>query len=171
MLPTLTTILGLKRMTNNSTRVTAIRAMKEGGASDRDITTVSGHRTEASLKHYDPIATNKTSHKMAMSIANSGLKAPPATHQNLGLMLPPVLRKRPNSQKNYSETRINPFIEEDELSDEFFNSQEDIPNAKQRRAMELMSEMEKEKEALDDPDWQLDVVSTYIYLGKKNIAN
>ena len=52
MMPPLTRIFDLKRFTNNSIRPTAIRSMKRGGASDREIATVSGHRDEKSLQHY-----------------------------------------------------------------------------------------------------------------------
>ena len=160
MMPTLTTMFGptLKRLTNNSTRVTSIRSMKRGGASDRDMTTVTGHRTAASLIHYDPIATNEASLQMASSIANAGLKAPraPVGTAKSGLM--PLPRKSQTSQKNYYEPRINPFVEE--LTDEFFDSQLDKANENRLKAIEFLEEVENEKESRDDPDWKPEDVST-----------
>ena len=84
MMPTLSKMFGPKRFTNNSIRATAIRSMKRGGASDREITTVSGHRDESSLQHYDPIATNQASSKMANSIANAGLDSHPQNSPKQG---------------------------------------------------------------------------------------
>ena len=146
MLPTLTKVLDLERMTNNSTRPTSIRYMKRGGNTDREIITVSGHRTTNSLPHYDPSVSNEVALGMAKSVANAGL--PP----KLGLMAPPKPRRNPNSQINYSEPspRVNPFVED--IMDEFHNSQDDQSHAKKKKAMEYLAEVETEEENLD-PDW------------------
>ena len=59
MVPHLCKIVEVERFTNKSIRPTSIRTMKQGGATDREIATVSGHRNQASLVHYDPGVTNK----------------------------------------------------------------------------------------------------------------
>ena len=59
MVPHLCKIVGVERFTNKNIRPTSIRSMKAGGASDREISTVSGHRNQASLVHYDPGVTNR----------------------------------------------------------------------------------------------------------------
>ena len=153
MLPTLTKVLDLERMTNNSTRPTSIRYMKRGGNTDREIITVSGHRTTNSLPHYDPSVSNEVALGMAKSVANAGL--PP----KLGLMAPPRPRRNPNSQINYSEVqpRVNPFVED--ITDEFHNSQ---------KVKEFLAEVETEEETLD-PNWQpgpFDVDNVNTYFGK-----
>ena len=80
--------------------------MKQGGATDREISTVSGHRNQASLVHYDPVVTNNTALAMADSVSNAGL--PPKT-KRLGLMPPPVPRINPNSQPTVSPRKRKPI--------------------------------------------------------------
>ena len=101
MLPHLCKIVGVARYTNKSIRPTSIRNMKQGGATDREISTVSGHRNQASLVHYDPVVTNNTALAMADSVSNAGL---PPMAKRLGLMPPPVPRINPNSQRIASQS-------------------------------------------------------------------
>ena len=135
MMPTLTKIFDLKRFTNNSIRPTAIRSMKRGGASDREITTVSGHRDEKSLQHYDPIATNRASAGMATSIANAGLDPKPKA-------------------KNIHASE-DPF--DDGLTDEFFLSQptgEPITPRKREPVNFDISQIHEDLDKDKDPDWE-----------------
>ena len=140
MMPTLTRIFDLKRFTNNSIRPTAIRSMKRGGASDREIATVSGHRDEKSLQHYDPIATNKASAGMANSIANAGL-GPRQIPKNI----------HPSD---------DPF--DDGLTDEFFLSQptgEPITPRKRKPVDFDISQIHEDLDKDNDPDWKPEDVS------------
>ena len=106
MLPTLSQIVGGKRCTNNQERSTAIRIMKRSGATDREISNVTGHVRESSLKHYDPFLMTEKSNSMAMALSNAGLKPtaeriiPPkqVVASNAGLNLLRAENEIPNKQ-------------------------------------------------------------------------
>ena len=48
--------------------------MKRSGATDREISNVTGHVRESSLKHYDPFLMTEKSNSMALALSNAGLK-------------------------------------------------------------------------------------------------
>ena len=74
MLPILTQIVDAKRCTNKQERTTAVRIMKRSGATDREISNVTGHVRESSLAHYDPWLMTEKSNTMALALSNAGLK-------------------------------------------------------------------------------------------------
>ena len=128
MLPTLSQIDNMKRFTNKSSRPTAIRYMKRGGATDRDITTVSGHNKESSLKHYDPYVTDDTAAGMANSIANAGLDVAkiPQNLPNPDLAMTPPPPEAGLSAKSTPQNHSNAGFSGFDLHDEFFNSQDHV---------------------------------------------
>ena len=74
MLPILTQIVDAKRCTNKQERTTAVRIMKRSGATDREISNVTGHVRESSLAHYDPWLMTEKSNTMALALSNAGIK-------------------------------------------------------------------------------------------------
>ena len=92
--------------------------MKRGGATDRDITSVSGHNEESSLKHYDPYVTDDKAAKMANDIANAGLERPGCSTKSM----PPPEAPNPGLTKPPPKAH-NPAVV---LHDEFFNSQDPV---------------------------------------------
>ena len=83
MTPMLCKLVDVERRTNNNIRPTTIRNMKRGGATDREIITVTGHRDTRNLPSYDPNVGNEKAYAMAKSIGDAGLV------KKSGLMPPP----------------------------------------------------------------------------------
>ena len=69
LMPTLSKKCHLsKRYTNHSLRSSAITILDEAGFTSRHIMTVSGHRSESSLKHYSSKTSNSMKEKMSKTI-------------------------------------------------------------------------------------------------------
>ena len=64
-MPTICKILDLPRYTNHCVRTTGINILKRSGIDDRDIVKLSGHKSVASLSHYNP--HNDMEKKIAMA--------------------------------------------------------------------------------------------------------
>ena len=107
-LPTLCEALGLKRCTNNQIRPTAIRYIKRGGFSDREIMTISGHKTAETLKHYDPKPSTERQMGMACAISNAGSKVLTPGGASSSKEVPEFVQ--------YQSSEKRPFLKEDKDS-------------------------------------------------------
>lgn len=74
MMPLLSEAALVPRLTNGQVRPTSVSSMKRGGADDREICTITGHKNSDSLKHYNPHLTEERQIEIAQTIANKGRK-------------------------------------------------------------------------------------------------
>jgi len=71
-MPKLSKALNLPKIKNRQVRPTAIRLLKRASFEDREIISVSGHKTISTLSHYDPAPSTSKQIEMARAIANGG---------------------------------------------------------------------------------------------------
>ena len=75
-MPTLSSILGIPRITNNQIRPTSIRKLKRAGFEDRVIMELSGHRQISTLAFYDPAPDNSVKINRSIAILGAVPKKP-----------------------------------------------------------------------------------------------
>ena len=78
-LPLLCEALGLEKCTMQMLRATGIRSMKRGGAEDREICKISGHKTSSTLQHYDSVLEEERHLELSRLISNGGRKRKPSS--------------------------------------------------------------------------------------------
>ena len=71
-LPKLSVALGLERFTNDRIRPTSIRLLKRAEFSDRQMMSLTRHKSVGTLQNYDPSPTLKVHAGMATAISNAG---------------------------------------------------------------------------------------------------
>ena len=76
IMPTLSSILGIPRITNNQVRPTSIRKMKRAGFEDRIIMELTGHRQMSTLVNYDPAPDNSVKIDRSIAILGAVPKKP-----------------------------------------------------------------------------------------------
>ena len=79
MMPKLSQILGIPRITNAQVRPTSVRRMKRCGISDRDICDMTGHKRISTLENYDPCPENNRKIDRAEAIIAGCISKPAPT--------------------------------------------------------------------------------------------
>ena len=71
-MPTFSEAAGLSRITNHQLRASAINALIDAGVQDRELCTVSKHRSRTSIEHYARKPSIKRQIEMSRMISNGG---------------------------------------------------------------------------------------------------